>query len=138
MSENTFMRMIQAAFVFKLHRATRAFLTSRWRNLAKLSFNQLSNYVIVMLKRLCSLHGAWKRMRPQCIQCCQVKTFNGGRIIGHVIDNCHVIVKHFLARRSRDNCQNNYHISQKHVLYQTLEENVSKLKFWHFSAWFDS
>jgi len=27
--------MILAAFVFKLHEATRACLTSRWRNLAK-------------------------------------------------------------------------------------------------------
>jgi len=43
-----------------------------------------------------------------------------------VSGSCHVIVEHHLARRSRDNCQNNYHNSQKHVLYQILQENVFK------------
>jgi len=47
-----------AAFVFKLHEASRAFLTSRWRNLAKPLFDQRSNYVILTSKTLCSLHGA--------------------------------------------------------------------------------
>jgi len=37
-----------------------------------------------------------------------------------------VILEHYLARRSRDNCQNNCHKSQKHVLYQKLQEKVSK------------
>jgi len=30
--------------------------------------------------------------------------------------SCHVIVEYYLARRSRDNWQNNCHNSQKHVL----------------------
>jgi len=42
-----------------------------------------------------------------------------------------VIVEYHLARRSRDNCQNNCHKSYKHVLYQILQENVSKPLFLH-------
>jgi len=41
-------------------------------------------------------------------------------------DSSHLIVEHYLVRRSRDNCQNNCHKSQKHILYQVLQENVSK------------
>jgi len=37
-----------------------------------------------------------------------------------------MIVKQYLARQSRDNCQNNCHTSQKNVLYQILQENFSK------------
>jgi len=37
-----------------------------------------------------------------------------------------VIFEDYLARWSRDNWQNNCHKSQKHVLYQILQENVSK------------
>jgi len=33
-----------------------------------------------------------------------------------------VIVEHYLAKRSRNNCQNNCHKSQKHVLYQILQK----------------
>jgi len=40
-----------------------------------------------------------------------------------------VIVEHYLTRPSRDNCQNNCHNSQKHVLYQILQENFSKPLF---------
>jgi len=29
---------------------------------------ELSNYVIVTSKTLCSLHGAWKRMRPVTVK----------------------------------------------------------------------
>jgi len=43
-----------------------------------------------------------------------------------VSDSCHVIVEHYLVRRSRDNWKNNYHKSQKYVLYKILQENVSK------------
>jgi len=46
-----------------------------------------------------------------------------------VSDSCHLILEHYLARRSRVNCQNNGHKSQKHVLYQILQENVSKPGF---------
>jgi len=46
-----------------------------------------------------------------------------------VSDSCHVIVEHYLVRWSRDNWQNNSHKSQKHVLYQILQENVPKLWF---------
>jgi len=44
-----------------------------------------------------------------------------------VSDNCHVLLEHYLARQSRDNCQNNSHKSQKHVLDRILQENFSKL-----------
>jgi len=44
----------------------------------------------------------------------------------------HVIVEHYLARRSRDNWQNNCHNSQKYVLYKILQENVSKPWFLEF------
>jgi len=37
-----------------------------------------------------------------------------------------VIVEHYLGRRSRDNCQTDFYKSQKHVLYQILQENVPK------------
>jgi len=37
-----------------------------------------------------------------------------------------VIVEYYLARWSRDNWRNNCHKSQKHVLYQILQDNVSK------------
>jgi len=40
-----------------------------------------------------------------------------------------VIVEHYLARRSRENCQNNCYKFQKHGLYQILQENVPKLWF---------
>jgi len=43
-----------------------------------------------------------------------------------ISDSCHVIEEHYLARRSRDNCQNNRHKSQKHVFYEILQENVPK------------
>jgi len=46
-----------------------------------------------------------------------------------VSDSCHVILIHYLSRRSHDNCQNNSHNSQKHVLYRILQENFSKLLF---------
>jgi len=49
-----------------------------------------------------------------------------------VSDSCHVIVEHYLARQSRDNCQNNCHTSQKHVFYQMLQKNVSKPCFCNF------
>jgi len=37
-----------------------------------------------------------------------------------------VVLEDSLAIQSRENCQNNCHKSQKHVLYQILQENVSK------------
>jgi len=60
----------QAAFVSTLHGASRAFLTSEWRNLTVGQIMFLPNYVIVTSKTLCSLRGAWKRMRPQTSQSC--------------------------------------------------------------------
>jgi len=46
-----------------------------------------------------------------------------------VSDTCHVIVEHYLDRRSRGNFQYNCHNFQKHVLHQILQENV-------FKSWF--
>jgi len=46
-----------------------------------------------------------------------------------VSSSCHVIVEHYLARPSRDHCQNNCHKSQKHILFQILQENVSNSGF---------
>jgi len=40
-----------------------------------------------------------------------------------------VILEHYLVRLSRDNWQNKCHKSQKHVLYQILQENFSKSWF---------
>jgi len=56
--------VLLAAFVFKLYGASRAFLTSQWRNLTVGQIMLLPNYVIVTSKTLWTLHGAWKRMRP--------------------------------------------------------------------------
>jgi len=52
--------------------------------------------------------------------------FRAGVDSFEVSDSCHVIVEHYLTRGSRDNFQNNYHNFQKHVLYQILQEKVSK------------
>jgi len=49
-----------------------------------------------------------------------------------------VILEHYLARRSLDNCQNNCHKSQKLVLYQILQENFLNPDFCNFRAKFDS
>jgi len=43
-----------AAFVLTLHGASRAFLTSQWRNLTLGQITVLPNYVIVTSKTLCS------------------------------------------------------------------------------------
>jgi len=43
-----------------------------------------------------------------------------------------VISEDYLAKQSRDNWQNNCHNSQKYVLYQILQENVSKSWFLQF------
>jgi len=44
--------------------ASRANVTSQWRNMTVGQIMVLPNYVIVTSKTLCSLHEAWKRMRP--------------------------------------------------------------------------
>jgi len=49
-----------------------------------------------------------------------------------------VIVEHYLARQSRDNCQNSGPKSQKHVLYQILQKTFLNPDFYNFRAWFDS
>jgi len=41
-----------------------------------------------------------------------------------VSGSCHVIVEHYLVKRSRDNSQNNGHKFQKYDLYAILQENV--------------
>jgi len=46
-----------------------------------------------------------------------------------VSDSCHMILEHYLARRSRDKCQNNCHKSQKHVLYQILQKTFLNYDF---------
>jgi len=48
-----------------------------------------------------------------------------------VNDSCHVVLEPYLARQSRDNCQNNCHKSQKRVFSRILQENFSKLWFLH-------
>jgi len=40
-----------------------------------------------------------------------------------------VTVEYYLPRRSRDNCQNKCHKSQKHVSEQKLQENFFKSCF---------
>jgi len=42
-----------AAFVFKLHGASKTFLTSQWRNLTVGQIMVFPNYVIVTSKKLC-------------------------------------------------------------------------------------
>jgi len=61
---NALFEMSWATFLFTLNGASRAFLTSQWRSLTIGQSMVLANYVIVTSKTLCSLYGAWKRIRP--------------------------------------------------------------------------